>query len=197
MQRLKLIFVIKILLILFLLFVPANEAYGYDPTIGDWPSVHSIVFSPNFATDNTLYSAVKWEGIYKSTDGGANWVKAFTWGYDQLAISPNFANDKTILTGGPGGLLISVNEGKSWRKVDNGSVSKIVFSPNYIIDKTLFAVTNNGIYISKNGINNWQRILEIRTEYFMTELVVSPGFAVDNTIFASDWFYLYTNCYFS
>ena len=35
--------------------------------------VRALAFSPNFATDHTLYAALAYGDVYRSTDEGANW----------------------------------------------------------------------------------------------------------------------------
>ena len=100
-----------------------------------WKNVHSLnatslMISPNYSLDNTIFAASPYYGssknalVHKSTDGGATWKKVINGITNRdvmsLAISPNFANDRTIFAGTWDGLFMSTNGGASWRekKVD-------------------------------------------------------------------------------
>lgn len=48
---------------------------NYTPPYG--PEIAEIVFSPNFASDNTIYAGTALYSIYKSTNGGLNWNAAY------------------------------------------------------------------------------------------------------------------------
>jgi hypothetical protein len=57
--------------------------------------VNSIVFSPNYANDGTIYAAGV-SGLVESTNQGSSWVLRLNFAMTTMAISPNFANDGTI-----------------------------------------------------------------------------------------------------
>ena len=135
--------------------LPAAQA----DTVAD-KQVTSIVVSPDFAKDGTLY-LVAWtldeiggQAILRSTDGGQTYTRlgglpvgeelALT-----LAISPDFASDKTLFAGGARrelmgeGVWKSGDGGETWTPVWNGlsdlRVNRIEISPRYRADQTLLA----------------------------------------------------------
>lgn len=78
------------------------------PAVGQLPkgsvvTVHSIAFSPNFASDRMIFCAGYNLGVVKSTDGGTTWQTVWTAGGSyslrslDLVISPEFARDATIV----------------------------------------------------------------------------------------------------
>ena len=64
-------------------------------------NVESIVFSPDFVIDRTVFMAVLAAGVFRSTDGGNTWQPVGT-GLPEdaprvVALSPDFANDGTLI----------------------------------------------------------------------------------------------------
>ncbi|MBC8449195.1 MAG: hypothetical protein H8D78_15725, partial [Chloroflexi bacterium] len=104
-------------------------------------NVRTVAFSPNFATDRTLFAGTL-GGIFRSTDGGANWGYTNT-GLSNLdiralAVSPNFANDQTLFAGTWDGVFRSTNRGGNWSAVNTGlsnrDVRTLAVSPNFAAD---------------------------------------------------------------
>ncbi len=87
-----------------------------------------------------LYSNFN-NGIYKSKDGGLNWIE----------ILPGYSQCKTILPDVEGYIFVagatvmrSSDDGVTWSEVNNGI--------NYIFNETLFYGTDNSLYLSGYGI---------------------------------------------
>ena len=119
-----------------------------------------VAFSPNYASDHTIFAGTSANGLYKATwDSILNlptWTQVPNIPVDaqvtRLVFSPNFAADHIVFAGVPigagRGIYKSTDGGGSWRAI---------------------------------GINNWnpQRTLTIES------LAISPNFPNDGTLFTS------------
>jgi hypothetical protein len=138
-----------------------------------WGSVLTV--SPSFLSDNTLFYS--YSGIWRSTDGGAQFTKYPTPGSDvvrSLTLSPKYPSVPTLLMGldasaGTGGVQISNDDGQTWTPLTGGlptplTVHKGVFSPTYATDRTIFLGTravsisggttttlSDALYVSRDG----------------------------------------------
>ena len=169
--------------------------------------VFEIVFSPNYAADNTIFSST-WYGLFKSTDRGKNWDSRY---WDQIqpkdrpwwsrlsqgvtiAVSPTFADDSTIYLGTMDGhILKSIDGGEKFSlvgKLDDAVIS-LAISPDFATDGTLYAGIPNGVYKSVDGGSNWQTAskgivwleeLDAGKEGTI-KLAISPSYKGDRTVF--------------
>ena len=180
---------------------------GHDKVIAE------MVISSDYDADDTLYVCVRGEGIYKSEDGG-NSFKPANKGLDVigewkgeilhgaktndliLAISPEFAHDKTVFAASSHGLYKSEDGGKQWLKVDDSVyghesyVIAIAVSPEYRNDKTiLISVKGKGLFKSKDGGNSfseWSTAL-IDDNHQVNSIIFSPYFAQDKKIYSASY----------
>jgi len=161
--------------------------------------LNSVAFSPNFAADQTAFAVAGMigqhgfveGGIYRSTDGGANWtaVHPTAYAFTALAISPNYAADHTVWAAAMSytqaiGVYSSTDGGATWTLVAPGrNVQRLVVSPNYVRDQTLFAgMGDDGVHRSTDGGVTWNRVLE--TPY-VTALAISPVYGASRTVYAA------------
>ncbi|MFQ5738336.1 MAG: WD40/YVTN/BNR-like repeat-containing protein [Acidobacteriota bacterium] len=111
-----------------------------------------------------------------------------------LAVSPNFANDKTIFaattevstTLGVRLFLKSTDAGVTWGVMSfpNTLVTAIAVSPDFANDQTLFAGTaGRGVLLSTDGGVSWQPGAADSLRG-VSSLALSPAFAQDDTLFA-------------
>ena len=135
-----------------------------------------------------------------SQDGGQTWrhVTGHLGRVNEVAFSPNFANDETAFAVagmiGQHGLV----EGGVYRSQDNSETWTAVFtpafhafqtlavSPNFAVDETVWASASTyssaiGLYQSTNAGDNW---VNIASGLNINLLDVSPNYAVDHTLFA-------------
>jgi len=136
---------------------------NYDANHTLMPSVGSVVVSPNYPQDRTLFISVGMNGIYKSTDGGDSWtcVTTLVKGSRKMVISPNYANDGTVMlpyldSDWKSNVLISRDRGNSWNPLSRlpdtvTSPGPVAFSPNFAQDRTIFMgvqglVNTNGVF---------------------------------------------------
>jgi PKD repeat protein/photosystem II stability/assembly factor-like uncharacterized protein len=64
-----------------------------------------------------IYAATS-GGVYKTTDGGANWVFKHIGGTKDIVFKPN--NPSVIYAGGPGKFFKSADDGETWVQITNG-----------------------------------------------------------------------------
>lgn len=155
-----------------LLGTTGGIAYSHD--LNEWTLARlpqdgidsiSMVASPNFAEDGTLFAGTLDYGILHSLDRGSNWqtrhfglldLRVFT-----TAISPLFARDQTVLAGTPTGIFFSPNGGLAWREAavpdEDDAVLSIAFSHSYQLDGLIAAGTEGGMLLkSLDAGHTWQ-----------------------------------------
>ena len=171
-------------------------------------------------TDNNqviLYASTASQGVFYSDDGDT-WQpmdsgltttpQADKMGYphfNDLALSPSFDQDGTVLASGFDGLFKTTDRGDSWAQLDTlpgDIVMALALSPNYARDQTLVALTYVGeAYISRTDGNSWSPMAKgLELPYFtdtfapisrnddprrFQSLAFSPNYAQDNTLFAT------------
>ncbi|MGE5603083.1 MAG: hypothetical protein ACM30E_08530 [Nitrososphaerales archaeon] len=172
-------------------------------------SVRSLLTSPAWREDKSLFAI--WNAqdtandcgvfgafggpLYISHDAGAAWSRArggLLDGCDNIfavAISPDYAHDRTLLAGVIGlGMFKSVDGGQLWQPSGAGlgsmHVEKILLSPGFATDRTAFALVApaggpKAAYRSRDGGNTW-KALGISPELLAT----SPEFDQDHSLIA-------------
>jgi photosystem II stability/assembly factor-like uncharacterized protein len=132
--------------------------------------VMSLVVSPQFSDDETLFAGTE-SGLFYSSNGGRAWREAeIPSGYDpvmSLALSPQFGSstDKgnLILAGcETQGLFRSDDGGRSWirlgEEILDGIVQSILISPSYPHSPDILVVTDGKVFLSRNDGNGWEEI---------------------------------------
>jgi photosystem II stability/assembly factor-like uncharacterized protein len=109
--------------------VSVNRGRSWSTSRAGLPAyagARSIVFSPGFATDGTLFAALSGKdgGVYKSTDRGTTWQgmnNGIQRSAEAVAISANYRTDQTVYAGTSGsGVFRSEDGGASWLPVGDG-----------------------------------------------------------------------------
>ncbi len=159
--------------------------------------VSKIAPSPAFSQDRTVYAAGA-GGVYRSLSGGSNWavITLPTWVTTtaivrQLAVSPNFDSDRTILLASraaPRGVFASTDGGATWIDWLVDAVDALLFSPDYALD--------HAVWVARNDDQNFRRDVLVTVDQGTTwapvragsalPLALSPAFAQDSTIIWSD-----------
>ncbi len=125
------------------------------------PFATVITLSPDFASDRTLYYGTRYHGVYKSVDGGDSF--SLVWdGLGQtiasLVISPDFSADSTLFASVRGmGVYRTSDGGETWQPVNDG----LTFIESWQ-SPTLHQITERDV-----------------------ELVISPNYRADRTLFAA------------
>ncbi len=126
-------------------------------------AITRFAVSPDFAHDGTLY-ALSPRGVFRSTDRGTTWtpladhyaplLKDLTVTFNAIALSPNFAQDNTLLIGHTSGLWRSTDRGETWTSVTGGpAANRLAYAPGGSI---VFAINYNGVPRSTDGGLTWQ-----------------------------------------
>ena len=174
-------------------WTPSHVGLGHPLTDGNKYApvrrMHNVVFSPDYANDQTVFSAV-WTRVVKSTDGGYSWTEIPVAGSPVLrqyvlAMSPDWANDQTIFTGTRAGEIWRSQAGGddgTWSEIaDLGSrVRSLVVSPDYASDDTLFVGTVGGVHKSTDGGDNWTPTGPTT----IAHVAISPEYDTDGTVMA-------------
>jgi len=158
----------------------------------------SLGISPGFPTDGTVYVTFQKAGVFKTTNFGYSWQEVNE-GIDEqapqsdthyfdLAISPAYTQDGTVFLAAWEGLHRTRDGAGRWWHLDVFSrrmIRAFCLSPNFDVDGTLFAgAYGGGVFKSTNKGDDWFAFSEGLTNTFLASLAVSPGYALDSTVFA-------------
>ncbi|MEZ4961637.1 MAG: T9SS type A sorting domain-containing protein [Saprospiraceae bacterium] len=158
--------------------------------------------------ENIIYTGFSCGGVWKTTDGGANWLPIFDeqlWpAIGCIVIDPNNPETVYVGTGDPNissytylgdGIYKSTDGGATWENIglkDQRIISKIVLhptDPNIIFAGSMglpFVRGNDrGLYRSTDGGDSWQQVLFISDQAGITDLIMDPF--DPNTLYASGW----------
>lgn len=145
------------------------------------------------ATGDRLWYGLPGLGIYKSTDGGQNWVStALEWPFSSnfriyaMAMDPSDPN--TIYVAGDNGFFKTTDGFATVQQINGGKFYDVKFKPG---DPSVIYVTGNNFFRrSIDGGESFQQIKFIPTSG-STRLVVSPAdpervyYSIGNTLFQS------------
>ncbi len=168
------------------------------PEVPTYPylSVNSIVLSPAYRTDQTVFAGVSPGGVFKSLDGGGTWLPVNSGlsnlDVSALAISPTFASDATLFAVTGHGVFRSTTGGSGWTAATLGlgtqRISAVSISPAFAADQTLFAaVWGEGVFRSTDGGDSWDAVDSGLSDLHVTAVAMSPGYVSDRTLYAATW----------
>ncbi len=130
-----------------------------NTAVGIRPYPTAIALSPSYEQDRTLFFGTRWHGIFKSTDGGTNClpVARELGRVVHIALSPDYKNDRTLFANALGrGLYRTEDGGEHWIEINKGLPT--ISAPEEPDDI----------------LSIWRAI----------PIMISPGFAEDNLVFA-------------
>ena len=185
-------------------------------------SITSLAVSTNYGRDSTIFVSTWQKGVFYSNNAGNTWKqcsKGLTKDkqaddaqfkrphFSNLRISDTFSQDKKIFLAGFDGLFKSIDGGRVWQKLDTLSANIIVglaLSPSYGNDSTVAISTYlGGAYLSEDRGTTWSAInnglLELKRYVKqghlvrLFDMIFSPEYHLDNTIFSSSWRFFYTS----
>ncbi len=164
---------------------PSNEGLGSF-------MVQSIVFSPKFPVDHTLYAAAADGGVYRSTDSGEKWELLGKLGSGaavadlSVAVGPD--KELSILAGSLSDGVFATSNGFEWKPCNNGlsdlSVIAVATSPAFLKDGTALAATGKGLSLTVDGGGKWRQVWAGGGEDGVQCVELSPAFVTDRIAFA-------------
>lgn len=108
----------------------------------------------SIAVDNNNVYAGTYSKLYKSTNGGLNWIQinnnGSASGYNSLVISGN-----NIFAATDVGIYRSTDAGVNWSLVNSGLPQYTQISAIAIAGNNIFAGGSKGVYLSTNNGSNW------------------------------------------
>lgn len=124
-------------------------------------NVYAAVFSPDFASDQTIYIGTE-SSIFRSKNGGRAW-RAVPFPMDaapvlSLGISPNFAQDRRLFAGTESnGLYRSDDGGNTWKRMVSGLVTSTVNAVYIPLDspRELWLLEDNRILHRRDSGQKW------------------------------------------
>lgn len=168
-------------------FVSSDRGVTWSPAGARFGSVTHLAISPDFGRDGTIFAATE-RGLFVSKDRGQNWefVAKATFGdesyIEALGVSPDFANDRTVLVSVSGqGLFKStdgaatfapvgkalLDDGQILANIPNPAANPIVFSPSYDLDRTIFGYSPTNVFRSTDAGETWADISPPKTVHDM------------------------------
>lgn len=161
-----------------------------------WPRDKALfgLWDHDLAPDDCFVFGVTGGLLYLSSDGGSTWgqphggLRGGCRRMSALAVSPDYATDRTILASIMGtGIFKSTDGGRLWLPSSIGlldrNASHLLFSPGFGRDQTVFARTSSAgmgrgtLYRSTDGGTSWQ-LLDIA----LRSVAMSPEFDQDQTL---------------
>jgi len=174
-------------------------------------AIKCLVVSPDFARDRTLFASIgnfdtsristtllgvsirTKDRVIRSTDGGATWSRVDRglprhWGLGiRLAISPDYANDRTLFAATAEGLFHTTDRGATWILIgecaglDRGAyVESVAVSPGFRADReVLISMKGHGLFRSNDAGEHFVPIAErlIEANHSLAYMMGFPGFS--------------------
>lgn len=176
---------------------------GPDTRSGRCTDVEGITGNPNI-----IYASFATGGLWKTIDGGINWLSLFdreaTQSIGDIALAPS--NNEVLYVGTgeanifraslPGiGMYKTIDGGKTFQHLgleNTGTIARILVHP---LNENIVYVaasgnewsynSDRGVYLTRNGGKTWNKILNENEKSGCIDLVMDPS--DPNTIYASMW----------
>ena len=110
-----------------------------------------------------IFAAVKEEGVWRSTDNGANWTEVNS-GLPTLSIYAFAVSGTSLFAGTDVGVVVSSDSGASWTDVSTGLPGVVAYT---------LAVTDSFLFVGPEANGVWRRSL---SEMVTVSVEFSPGF---------------------
>jgi photosystem II stability/assembly factor-like uncharacterized protein len=176
--------------------------------------VQSLLISPDYAEDTTLWASTWHSGVFRSTNGGKTWEPASQGlttdpqadefdlpQFRALATGVDSSGELSLIVGAFDGIFRYDERSGKWNPVETLTdyVAGLAVSPEFGNDRTI-AVTSyvKGAFVSEDGGDSWQfanrgLVLddvgagnEFAPLWRLHNVVISPNFANDGTIFSAN-----------
>ncbi len=156
--------------------------------------VHTLVLSPVFPADGIAFATTH-TGVFRSRDGGRSWELGVeglgNLMVQSLALSPNFATDRTIFAGtADGNLYRSRDAGESWNflpgpKGTSGLIALAVAAGPGENTTIAAGTAADGPFVSEDGGRTWNARGSGLADRAVIALALSPAFQQDRIAFVA------------
>lgn len=156
--------------------------------------IESLVISPAYPDDRRVFAVKAWEAksssLYYLTNNGRTWSRPVLKyrEVNQIAPTPTFKTDETILAATADGIFKSTDGGRSWKSSDRGfsavTIGAAAVSPDFAVDKVMFIAGERGVYKSSAAGASWKKVKNESHGYDLA-IAVSPDYLRDGTVFVS------------
>ncbi len=162
-------------------------------------AITSLLISPDFATDNTVYIGTENQGVIKAEINN-NSIQTISHNLSNkyirdMTITPKSNQDYSVYVVTENDAVYqSSDRGKSWQKYSQGITKTsqadqlkyphfydLDISSTFLEDKTMFLGGFNGLFKSEDGGNSWQEIHTLSPRIIL-DLGVSPNYSNDSTL---------------
>lgn len=167
--------------------------------VGPFRGGRSAAVAGSYKNKTTFYFGATGGGVWKTADGGSNWInisdKYYGGSIGAVAVAPS---DETILyvgegentmrgnvSEGLGGMWRSDDGGRSWKNIglkDGRHIIRIVIHPKnpdivwVAVMGHLFGPNEErGVYKTTDGGKTWKRTLYVNNQAGCSDLVMEPG----------------------
>ncbi len=167
--------------------------------IGPFRGGRSAAVAGSYKNRTTFYFGATGGGVWKTVDGGSNWVnisdKYFGGSIGAVAVAPS---DETVLYAGEGentmrgnvseglgGIWRSEDGGRSWKNAglkDGRHIIRIIIHPKNpdivwaaVMGHLFGPNEERGVYKTTDGGKTWKRTLFVNNQTGCSDLVMEPG----------------------
>jgi photosystem II stability/assembly factor-like uncharacterized protein len=142
--------------------------------------------------DGSIYRVAVDDLDWTDLVGKEGMVQPYQVDVNALAISPDYARDRTIYAGSAAaGVFLSTDGGLHWQETgfpargSDPDLFHLALSPDYPQDRTLFATAGWRPHRSTDGGDTWQLMGQgVPAVFPISALAISPAYAQDRTIYA-------------
>jgi photosystem II stability/assembly factor-like uncharacterized protein len=199
----KKITIITVLLVLFVSLIlpvaasPSLDMLTWVRTSGgmgagnpvSYDDIYAFAFSPNYATDGTVYAGT-YIGVYKSTDQGLTWTNKMASSepdINSLSVSPADLTGNTLIAGTEDNILQTTDRWDNCSGIGPTGlgVSFAVFSPDYVHDHMIFAGTDGNGIRAKTDSAIWWSIDEGTVQGKVTGIVFDPNYSTNHILYVA------------
>lgn len=108
---------------------------------------------------STLYAATSYDGVYKSTDFGTNWIPSNDGMGPKDVRAITLTNSSTLIAGSHYvGMYRSTDLGLLWNKSNTGFPAGCSILSLLESDSSIYAGTRDGVYRTDNNGDNWIKL---------------------------------------
>jgi photosystem II stability/assembly factor-like uncharacterized protein len=158
------------------------------------PVVVALAFaSGTDSTSPTVFASTAQGRLYRSEDGGAHWREVEAWSglgvITELALSPAYAQDRSIFAATTDGMFRSQDDGATWESSTFGLLDTEILcmacAPDFAESETLWIGSSlGGLYRSRNAARAWRESGVGLPDAAVQCLLASPTYTADQTLFA-------------